>query len=216
MRNILLTQAETPTSHAPAAGATESISSSGASVTEFTPAPDDTPFRTVMLRVARVMKFISRVALWISVIGLVFMTTIIFVQVIFRYILNSSIMWSEPASVMTMGWFIFLGAAVGIREGYHLSFDVLLYFLNDRVKVYFFSLSDCVVVFFGGCMMWFGYALAAKASGYMLPTLGISGAFDFLPIVGGGALLAIFAIERLARRAAGLPTARFGETELED
>ena len=28
---------------------------------------------------------------------------------------------------MLMSWFIFLGAAVGVRENYHLGFDVLLY-----------------------------------------------------------------------------------------
>jgi hypothetical protein len=30
---------------------------------------------------------------------------------------------------MLMSWFIFLGAAVGVRENYHLGFDVLLYVL---------------------------------------------------------------------------------------
>ncbi len=172
--------------------------------------------RDVMLQVARAMKWIARVALWISVAGLVLMTAAIAAQVFFRYILNDSLTWSEPASVMMMGWFIFLGAAVGIREGYHLSFDVLLYFLSDKVKLKLYSVSDCVVVFFGGCMVWFGTALAERTMHNKLPSLGISGAFDFIPIVGGGALLVIFALERLARRAAGLPTARFGETDLEE
>ena len=31
--------------------------------------------------------------------------------------------------MMLMSWFIFLGAAVGVRENYHLGFDVLLYVL---------------------------------------------------------------------------------------
>ncbi|WP_413203432.1 TRAP transporter small permease [Rhodospirillum sp. A1_3_36] len=172
--------------------------------------------RDIMVKVARIMKMLSRVALWISVGGLFFMTAAIAAQVFFRYVLNDSLVWSEPAAVMTMGWFIFLGAAVGIREGYHLSFDVLLYFLNDRYKPVLYTISDAVVVFFGGCMMWFGWSLAAKTAGNKLPSLGISGAFDFIPLIGGGALLAVFAIERIARRAAGLPTARFGETELED
>jgi hypothetical protein len=64
--------------------------------------------------------------------------------VIFRYGLNSSIVWSEPAAVILMGWFIFLGAAVGIREGYHLSFDILLYVLPPRGKAVLHSISDLV------------------------------------------------------------------------
>ena len=168
-----------------------------------------------MTTVAQVTGLIARIALWIAGTGLVLMTAIIAAQVFFRYVLNDSLPWSEPASVMVMGWFIFLGAAVGIREGYHLSFDVLLYVLPDRVKLWLYSVSDIVVVAFGGGMIWFGTALAAKTAGNKLPSLGISGAFDFLPLVAGGILIILFSLERLARRAAGLPTARFGETELD-
>ncbi|SMX42502.1 Tripartite ATP-independent periplasmic transporters, DctQ component [Actibacterium lipolyticum] len=144
------------------------------------------------------------------------MTVFIAAQVFWRYVLNDSIQWTEPASVMIMGWFIFLGAAVGIREGYHLSFDVVLYVVPDRIKLLMHSISDAVVGGFGFGMIWFGWELAAKTAGNKLPSLGISGAFDFIPIVGGGVLIVLFSLERLARRAAGLPTARFGETELED
>jgi TRAP-type C4-dicarboxylate transport system permease small subunit len=60
-------------------------------------------------------------------------------------------------------------------------------------------------------MVWFGGQLAWSAAGVKLPTLGVSGAVDFLPIMMGGILVVIFSAERLARRAAGLPTARFGD-----
>lgn len=168
-----------------------------------------------MLRIALVTGFLARSALWVAGIGLVLMTAIIAAQVFFRYILNSSLVWSEPASVMIMGWFIFLGAAVGIREGYHLSFDVVLYVVPQRVKLWLHTMSDIAVVVFGVGMIHYGSLLAIKTAGNQLPSLGISGAFDFAPIVAGGVLVVLFSIERIARRAAGLPTARFGETELE-
>lgn len=164
-----------------------------------------------MLQVAAIMDRVARVALWLAGAGLVLMTAFVAAQVFWRYVLNSSLMWSEPGAVILMGWFIFLGAAVGIREGYHLSFDVLLMILPKRVKLALHSVSDAVVVAFGAGMVWFGWQLAAGAAGTKLPSLGISGAFDFMPVVMGGALMVIFSLERLARRAAGLPTARFGE-----
>ena len=77
---------------------------------------------------------LAQIALWLAGIGLVLMTAMIAAQVFWRYVLNDSLIWTEPASVMIMGWFIFLGAAVGIREGYHLSFDVLLYVLPDKAQ----------------------------------------------------------------------------------
>jgi TRAP-type C4-dicarboxylate transport system permease small subunit len=168
-----------------------------------------------LTRVATATGLLARFALWVAGVGLVLMTALIAAQVFWRYVLNDSISWTEPASVMIMGWFIFLGAAVGIREGYHLSFDVLLYVLPDRVKLVLHTVSDVVVAAFGGGMIWFGAELAEKTAGNKLPSLGISGAFDFIPIVAGGVLVVLFSLERVARRAAGLPTSRFGETELE-
>lgn len=172
--------------------------------------------QATMMRVAGVMGQLARLALWLAGAGLVAMTVIISAQVFYRYVLNDSIIWSEPAAVILMGWFIFLGAAVGIREGYHLSFDVLLYILPTRVKLALFTFSDLVVTAFGFGMMYYGSQLMVAAYGITLPSLGITGAVDFLPLVGGGVLMMIFSLERVARRAAGLPTARFGETEGEE
>lgn len=171
--------------------------------------------KDTMKSVALTTGLLARVALWVAGVGLVVMTALIAAQVFWRYILNDSIVWTEPASVMIMGWFIFLGAAVGIREGYHLSFDVMLYLVSDRVKLILYSISDLAVAGFGVGMVWFGWKLAAKTAANMLPSLGISGAFDFAPLVAGGVLVVLFSLERVARRAAGLPTARFGEDSVE-
>lgn len=168
-----------------------------------------------MERVARVLGLAATAALWVAGTALVAMTAVIAAQVVFRYALNSSLIWSEPLAIILMGWFIFLGAAVGIREGYHLSFDILLYVLPRRVKLWLFSISDLLVCGFGVGMVWFGSQLAGSAWDIKLPSLGISGAVDFAPIVGGGVLIVIFSLERLARRAAGLPTVRFGDAPAE-
>ena len=163
-----------------------------------------------MKTVARATGLAARAALWLAGIGLVAMTAMIAAQVFWRYVLNDSLVWTEPASVMVMGWFIFLGAAVGIREGYPLSFDVVLHFLPDGAVKVLHTVSDLAVGGFGLAMIWYGASLAARTAGNVLPSLGISGAFDFLPLVAGGLLIALFSAERIARRAAGLETARFG------
>lgn len=172
--------------------------------------------KDTMRSVARATSRMAHVSLWVAGLGLILMTALIAAQVFWRYVLNDSIVWTEPASVMIMGWFIFLGAAVGIREGYHLSFDVVLYMIPQKAKLVLHSISDLTVAGFGVGMIWFGWQLADKTAGNKLPGLGISGAFDFIPIVVGGFLIVIFSIERVARRAAGLGTARFGDDPVED
>lgn len=164
-----------------------------------------------MRRIAVATGGLARVALWLAGTCLVLMTAFIAVQVFARYVMGTSQTWTEPSSILLMGWFIFLGAAVGIREGYHLSFDVLLYFLPRRVVVVLHSLSDIAVAGFGAGMAWYGAELMRRTWTAVMPTLGFPGGIAFVPLVLGGALALLFSIERLARRAAGLHTARFGD-----
>ncbi|SFA52899.1 TRAP-type C4-dicarboxylate transport system, small permease component [Paracoccus halophilus] len=166
-----------------------------------------------MLKIARLTGALARLGLWLAGIGLVLMTAFVFAQVFSRYVIGSSLFWAEPASVMLMGWFIFLGAAVGVKEGYHLSFDVGLYLVPVWMRPWFHTLSDLVVVAFGFGMSIYGWQLAAKAASGDIPGLGISRFWDFAPLIAGGVMLILFSVERILRRAAGLKTARFGDTD---
>lgn len=169
--------------------------------------------RDTLIRLAEVTGRVATAGLWLAGIGLILMTAFVFAQVIWRYVLGTSLFWAEPASVMLMGWFIFLGAAVGVKEGYHLSFDIGLMIVPESWRAWFHSTSDLVVTAFGFGMAWYGWQLAAKAAGGDIPGLGISRAWDFAPVIGGGVLLILFSVERILRRAAGLKTLRFGDMD---
>ena len=169
--------------------------------------------REGMIRFATLTGAVAQAALWLAGIGLVLMTAFVFAQVFFRYVMGSSLFWAEPAAVMLTGWFIFLGAAVGVKEGYHLSFDVGLMVVPESWRPWFHSLSDVVVTAFGFGMAWFGWQLAARAASGVVPGIGISRLWDFAPLIGGGILLMLFSVERILRRAAGLKTMRFGDMD---
>ena len=77
------------------------------------------------------------------------MTAMVAWQVFARYVLNASPSWTEPASVMVMSWFIFLGAAVGVRENFHMGFDVLVHFLPAGAGPWMRAISDLAVLVFG-------------------------------------------------------------------
>ncbi|MGP1357009.1 TRAP transporter small permease, partial [Roseicyclus sp.] len=106
--------------------------------------------RDIVEKLARGCGLVARVSLYLSGAGLVAMTAFIGWQVYGRYVLNDSPTWTGNGSVIIMGWFIILGAAVGIREGNHLSFDVLLHVLGPRAKAVLHTISDLVVAAFWG------------------------------------------------------------------
>lgn len=155
-------------------------------------------------RIARGLGVLSAVALWIAGAGMVLMTAMVAWQVFARYVLNASPSWTEPASVMVMSWFIFLGAAVGVRENFHMGFDVLVHFLPESAAPWMRAISDSAVALFGLGMVVYGLQLTINTWTATMPVLHLPGGFTYMPLVVGGALMVVFAVERLVLRAAGI------------
>lgn len=148
---------------------------------------------------------VNTLALYLAGFGLVVMTGMVAWQVFCRYVLNDSPSWTEPGAVMLMSWFIFLGAAVGVRENNHLGFDVLLYMLPPSAKKWLRMISDLVISAFGIGMVWYGIGLVRLTANTTMPALGISGGWDYAPLVVGGVLVILFALERIVLRVRGRP-----------
>jgi len=162
------------------------------------------PVHPQLVRVGKVLTAISNGALYVAGAGLVAMSIIVLWQVIVRFILNWNNSWTEVTAIMVMSWFIFLGAAVGVRENYHLGFDVLVYFLPKGSKRVLRTISDLVVLSFAVGMVIYGVTLMQLQWAEKLPSLGISGAFRYLPLAAGGVLIALFSVERIVLRWAGV------------
>lgn len=160
--------------------------------------------RSILTPVSRVLAAISTACLWIAAVGLVSMTAIVGWQVFGRYVLNSTPTWSEPATLQLMGWFILLGAAVGVRENFHLGLDLLHHVLPKAVGRLMDLVSLALIVAFGLAMSWYSAVLAAGTWTATLPSLGLPGGFDYLPQAVGGILIASFSAERFVEILAGV------------
>lgn len=165
------------------------------------------PPEVVHPRLARVGRFLSALStgsLYVAGIGLAAMSVIVLWQVFVRFVLNWNNSWTELTAILIMSWFIFLGAAVGVRENYHLGFDVLLYVLPEGSKKILRTISDVVVLSFSVGMVVYGWDLIRLQWDERMPALGISGAFRYLPLAAGGVLIALFSVERIVLRWAGI------------
>lgn len=147
----------------------------------------------------RLLDRVAKGALWASGTSLVLMTIIVGAQVFSRYVLNFSLTWVEPLAIQLMGWFIFLGAAVGVRENFHLGLDLLRHFAPPQVNRVMDAASMLVIAVFGLFISWYGLQLAIRTWDTTISGLGISGAWDFAPLVLSGLLITVFALERLWR-----------------
>ena len=58
------------------------------------------------------------------------MTTLVFVNVVARYMFNYSIIWAEEISQYLMIWIAYLGAGLALREGRHVALEIV----HDRLR----------------------------------------------------------------------------------
>ncbi len=159
--------------------------------------------RALAARLARALAPVSRAALWIAGAGLVLMTLIVAWQIFGRYVLNASPSWTEPLALLLMSWFILLGAAVGVREGDHLGFEVGLHLATPAIRTAMLAVTHGLTVVFGLCMAWYGSLLARETWNAKMAGVNLPQGVDYLPLAGGGVLIALFALEKLVRLAAG-------------
>lgn len=152
-----------------------------------------------------------RAALAVAGVALVAMVGIVGWAVFGRFVLNDTPAWAEQVAMLLLGWVILGAAAAGVREGTHMGFDTLRGVMPAPLARLCELLTDLVVAGFGLGMAWFGGELAAGVWDATLPTTGLPSGVEYLPIVLGGALIALFGFERLAAGLRGVPAP--GQTE---
>ncbi len=142
-------------------------------------------------------KLTSRAALYISFAGLIGMTIIISWQFFARYVLNAAPSWTEQAALLLMLWFILFAAAAGVREGFHIRLTLVQEALPPNRKRLLRLFCHGVVLFFGAAMAWAGGGLVIETWSHTIPTLGLSRGVAYLPIALSGALIVLYAVERI-------------------
>ncbi|RXT25840.1 hypothetical protein B5U98_04545 [Bosea sp. Tri-39] len=149
------------------------------------------------LALSRLAAKITLVVLIVAGFGIMLMTALIAWGVFGRFVLNDTPTWVEAGSLLLMAWFIFLGAAVGVRESDHMGFESLLAFVPRGVEAVLVLIIQGLILLFGAAMVFYGLQLVEKAWVDRIPLIGIAKSWDYMPLVAGGALIVFFSIERV-------------------
>jgi len=91
----------------------------------------------------RKLAFIFRHLSWIF---LAFMTLFIVLQVFFRYVLNSSLGWSEDVSLLMMIWIAFACAPIAYRNGGNVALATFLQLLRGRIGYLMQLVIHCLLL----------------------------------------------------------------------
>lgn len=118
-------------------------------------------------------------------------------QVIGRYALNDSPSWTEPVALTLMSVSALFGAAIAVRAESHFSFPTLMESSPAPVRAALRFLARLIAVVFGAALSWFGFFLMIDSWDTPMAGAPAPEGVGFAGLAFGGALIALFALERL-------------------
>lgn len=96
-------------------------------------------------KIIKIMDWISYALLIVFSSAMVIST---FLQVIFRYLLNHPLFWSEELSRYCFVWIVFVGAAIAMKQGAHIGVDYFVKKLPSRFKNYLKIAINILIISF--------------------------------------------------------------------
>jgi TRAP-type C4-dicarboxylate transport system permease small subunit len=150
------------------------------------------------LRYQQAMEWLYIVCIVISGTALVVITLIIPLGVFMRYALNNPLAWPEPAAVIMMVMFSFLGGAAVYRAKVHIAVEALLNAVPPAMKRAMLWGVDACMGATALFMLVYGIQLCiATRFSTMAEFPAVSQALVYLPIPVAGLLTLLFVIERI-------------------
>ena len=106
--------------------------------------------------------------------------------------------WVEELGEMLLAWMTLVGAAVGIAERTHFTVTLFTQHMSLLAQRTVHIANHVLIAVFGGVIAWQGWQVAALNKGLTSPALDVSMGWLYGALVGGGILIAMFALRMLA------------------
>ena len=123
------------------------------------------------------------------------MAILVFLQVVFRYLLEAPIDWSEEMSTFAFAWMTLLGASVGLRNNKHPRLDILLVHFPNILQKLARGLINSASMFMLVVLLIYGvkYTMAMKMQNTAALGYPVSWIYLVLPISALIMLVHVFA-----------------------
>jgi len=151
---------------------------------------------------------LSRWAMYIACACLAGLLGVVVYGVVLRYVFNDAPPYVEQVALLLVISVAMFGAAAGVRDAGHIGLDSLVVVLPERVQFWCSIVVFVLAAVFGLTLLVGSVEMALSTHGSTIPTLGISEAYRYLPVLAGGLLIAAFSIEHLIAKLAGTEVVR--------
>ncbi|MGV3570920.1 MAG: TRAP transporter small permease [Ramlibacter sp.] len=146
---------------------------------------------------ARACDLLARAVRFVVVALALVMLASLALQVVMRYVFGQAQSWTEELAVTCFSWSMLLAIAAGVREGIHVRMDLLVDRLPAPLQRGLDKLVTLAIAATGGFIAWSGVNYVRDAGGITSAAIGYSLTWLYACAPVCGALIAVFAIERL-------------------
>jgi len=135
----------------------------------------------------------------ILLILLAAMTVVTVLQVFMRYVMESSLTWSEELARFCFIWLVYIGISYGVKRAKHVRVEAILSIVKRRGKFVINLIANVLFLYFAIYATYYGFTImnTIQMSGQMAPSLGIPMSIMYLGMPIGMVLTVIRLIQRI-------------------
>lgn len=145
----------------------------------------------------RALDGLATLVLGLAGVALVAMALVQAWQVFARYVLNDSPGWTEPLALLLMSFAVMFGAAVAVRRETHFAFQTFRDAAPGPMRWLLKSVSRLIAAASGAGLMALGGVLMVDEWPVAMAGAPLPSGLKFAGLCIGGALILLFAVERL-------------------
>jgi len=140
---------------------------------------------------------LSRWTMYLACICLAGLLIVVVYGVVLRYVFNDAPPYVEQVALLLVISVAMFGASAGVRDAGHIGMYSLVVILPQRVQFWCEVIVFVLSILFALALLAGGVEMATSTRDNTIPTLGISEAVRYLPVMIAGVLITLFSIEHL-------------------
>jgi len=115
------------------------------------------------------------------------MVIVVSLQVLLRYVFNTSIDWAEDVARLLFVWSIFLAIPLGVKQGSHIAIELLTLHLTPAARRLFFRAMALGCAALMAVVCYQSTLLTVQQWDEFMPTLNVTAALFMVPVAFGAA-----------------------------
>ncbi len=158
---------------------------------------------------SRILRLLNTVIMGFSGIMLAIMTTLVLLQVIWRYVLESPFPQSQELAIYAMVYVVMFGSTIAVYKKSHIAVNLLVEKLPDSISFWVKMLAYAIIIYFFYLLITQGWALSLRSMRQSSPTTDIPVGYIVASIPISSAISLVYILEQVyldIRKKLGFPT----------